>query len=435
VDPAFNPGAGVDQGVRALTLQGDLKVIIAGDFTAVDHVSRHAVARLEVNGGLDSGFDPGSGADDAVNVVAVRTGGRVILGGYFTSFDGAAHSRIVALATNGKPEVSFAGSGADGPVLATGLQPDGMLLLGGAFTAIEGTPRTNIARLNADGTLDPSFAPDPGVGLGPASAVNAMALQKDGKVIIAGFFTRADALSQNIARLNGDGSLDANFHAKVDLTGASVLAGVYSLAVQADGKVLLGGDFTGVNGLARTNLARLNSDGSLDTNFFTSATVDYPINAIVVQNNNKVLIGGSFGTVNGIPRNGIARLNGDGTLDNGFDPGSGADGAVYAVALQPDGKILIGGGFTHFNEIPRGGIARLEGDVPLPTLANPALSNGVFTVWVATAAGKNYALEFKNTLSDVDWNLLSTVPGDGTVKPLQDAAPTVPARFYRVSVR
>jgi uncharacterized delta-60 repeat protein len=227
-----------------------------------------------------------------------------------------------------------------------------------------------------------------------------------------------------------------SFAPTIGLTGAGVLAGVYSLAVQTDGKILIAGDFTSVDGLGRTNIARVSNTGILDSGFNPGSGPDGAVNSIALQSNGKIVLAGFFTHVNGTNRNYIARLNPDGNVDNGFQPVTGADDAVYTTGLQPDGQILIGGLFTMFDGVSRRGIARLHGDsiTPAPQLLSPTRSNNTFSVSVATVAGKSYVLEYKNSLGDPNWSSLPGVTGDGTVKTLTDATATGPRRFYRVHV-
>jgi len=424
----------VDQSVFAVLVQLDGKIIISGDFTTVAGVSRNGIARLNGGGTLDYGFDPGSGPDDLVNTVALQ-GNKVIIGGYFTHVSGTAQGYVARLDSSGALDASFdPGSGADGPVLALVVQGDGKVLLGGEFTTINGIARNNIARLNSSGSLDTSFDPGTGVSGALFSSVKSIAVQGDGRVILGGTFTSVNGAARtNIARLNADGSLDNGFNPKVHVAGAGVLAGVNAMAVQSGGKIVIGGDFTGINGVARTNVARLNSNGSLDTSF-NPGTADFAVNSVAVQDSGKVVIGGFFTRVNGTTRKYVARLNSDGSLDTGFDPGAGADDAVYVAALQEDGKVIIGGLFTRFDSAPRHGIARLHGDpvVPALRLLNPERSGNTFSVSVATVTGKGYALEFKDGLSDSVWTPLPAVLGDGEVKVLQDTGAASVTRFYRV---
>ncbi len=163
-----------------------------------------------------------------------------------------------------------------------------------------------------------------------------------------------------IARLNADGTLDTGFDPNAN-------GDVYSVAVQADGKILLGGDFTTVGGTARNYIARLNADGTLDTGFNPNA--NSVVYSVAVQADGKILLGGDFTTVGGTARNYIARLNADGTLDPGFNPN--ANDYVYSVAVQADGKILLGGGFTTVGGTARNHIARLLNEPATQTLSVP----------------------------------------------------------------
>lgn len=196
--------------------------------------------------------------------------------------------------------------------------------------------------------------------------VNCLALQPDGRILIGGGFAAVAGIPRaRLARLNRDGTLDAGFDAP---TGE-----VFSLAVQGDGKILVGGFFTTVAGVARDRIARLEPDGTLDEGF--SASAGFYVYSIGIQTDARILIGGSFTTVNGVARNRVARLNADGTLDEGFDPD--ANGTVYSTAIQMDGKILIGGAFTTVGGVARNRIARLNADGSLDTGFDPNAGNTV----------------------------------------------------------
>ena len=435
LDTSFNPGAGVDESVFSMAVQDDGKIVIGGDFVTVNNVSRSGIARLHNGGGVDEGFDPGLGADDLVSAVAIQSN-KVIIAGFFTTVDGTARGSIARLNSDGSLDSGFdPGTGADGPVLALAVQGDGKVLLGGLFTSVNGIPRGNIARLNGDGSVDSSFDPGTGVSGETFSIVNALALQPDGKVILGGTFTNVNGVSRShVARLHGNGSVDEAFSPAIGVTGGGLLAGINALALQSDGNIVLGGDFTSVGGMARTNLARLAANGSLDVSFTPGSGADSAVSSIAVQSNGKIVISGFFTHINGTVRNGIARLNSSGTLDTDFQPGLGANDAVYVTALQADGKVLIGGAFSTFDGTPRDGIARLEGDVVLtrPRLFDPMRFGSTFQVSVLTVPGRSYTLEFKNALNDGSWTALTPVAGDGSVKLLQDTGATGPQRLYRV---
>ena len=265
-------------------------------------------------------------------------------------------------------------AGANAVVNSIAIQSDEKILIGGSFTTYNGTTINRIARLNTNGSLDTSFNPGSGV----SGAVNSFAIQSDGKILIGGIFTSYNGISRNrIARLNTDGRLDTNF---ISGTGASDF--VSSIVTQSDGKILIGGSFTSYNGTSRNRIARLNSDGSLDATFNPGTGASDVVNSIVLQSDGKILIGGAFTSCNGSTRYRIARLNTDGTLDATFNPFGGASATVNSIAIQSDGKILICGLFTSWNGTVRNHIARLNMDGTLDATFNPGTgaNNTVFSI-------------------------------------------------------
>jgi uncharacterized delta-60 repeat protein len=243
------------------------------------------------------------------------------------------------------------GSGFNGEVMAQALQPDGSIIVSGDFTAYNGTPVGRIVRLRPDGVQDPSF--DAGLGFSGSVVgyVHALALQPDGKVIVGGAFDQFnEAPCDNIVRLNADGSLDASFVTPLG-SGNNVLA----LVLQADGHILLGGNFPG-------NLMRLNADGSADATFDTGGAFAGGINAIALQPDGRMIVGGAFGDYNGTGPAHIVRLNADGSHDPSFSPAFGFDSFVNCIALVPDGDVYVGGDFLTYDGISRPHLARLNAD-------------------------------------------------------------------------
>lgn len=358
LDASFNPGNGADGGVYRLAVQPDGKVLIGGEFTSVNGTARNRIARLNLDGTLDTSFNPGTGANDMVFGLAVQPDGKVLAGGLFTTFNGSARNHMARLNADGALETSL-NAAVSSFVYSLALQSDDKILLGGGFTTINGTTRDHIARLHADGTLDAGFAP----GTNPGSFVTGLAVQSDGKVVVGGDFNKVNGTTRNrIARLHADGTLDTSFNPAANST-------VQSLTVQSDGKTLVAGSFTTINTISHQHIARLNADGTLDSSFNPGTVGD--VLSVAVQPDGKILLGGGFTQVNGTVRNDIARLNADGSLDTGFDPGLGADGSVYSVVVQPDGKVLVGGNFTKINGTARNNIARLNADGSLDGSFNP----------------------------------------------------------------
>ena len=424
LDTSFNTGSGAEGAINGMAIQPDGKIIITGTFTAFDSVTVGRVARLNADGSLDTTFNPGgSGANNTVEEVRVTASGKIIIGGFFANYNGTTRTRIALLNSDGTLDTAFdPGTGSSSSINDIAIQPDGKFLIGGAFTTYNGTPAPRIARINTDGTLDTTFM----VGTGPNSTVRAVALQSDGKVLIAGTFATVDGNARpGIARLNADGSVDTSFAA------APTGAAPQSIAIQPDGKIIVAGNFTSIGGAARNGIARLNadgtndasfdpgtgilplatnnvqeialqtdgkiilvgqindyngnpalgivranSDGSFDSTFDFYAARSGNVNAIQIQSDGKILVGGEFATVNRIVKNSIVRFNADGTVDSTFMPGTGAttsSGAfanVTTIKVQSDGKILIGGSFVNYNGTAINRIARLNADGTLDTTFN-----------------------------------------------------------------
>ncbi len=363
LDATFITGTGFNAAVFNTVLQPDGKVIISGSFTSFNGTSRYQLARLNSDGSLDAGFNPGTVSNGGVGPIALVSGGKILIGGNFDSFDGTLPGDLKRLNADGSTDASFnPGSGANrGAVRASALQPDGKIIIAGTFWSFNGIPRYGIARLHSDGSPDMGF--DTGTGtwmnsFSPIAAIYAVAVQPDGKVLIGGMFTEFNGVQRNrVARLNSDGSLDTSFD-----PGAGANGTVSGMALQPDGKVLICGGFTSYNGTSRNRIARLNADGSLDATFNPGMGSNGNIHAIALQPDGKIVIGGYFSSYNGSGRNNLARLNADGTIDtfvnNGTGGGAGVD--IWSIAVQPDGKIIIGGDFVGFGATARNRLVRLN---------------------------------------------------------------------------
>lgn len=192
VDTGFDTRLGADDSVFALVPDTDESVWIGGRFRSVEGVPAGGVARLRPNGRLDRRFDVGSGAVGVVRAMTRDGQGRLIVAGEFTQFAGRPAGRIVRLdAASGAVDAMFrVGPGADDAVLALAPGADGSVWLGGRFTRVDGRMRHRVARLLADGSLDPGF--DPGVG--PNDWVVALGERADGAVVLGGYFTEVNGV-------------------------------------------------------------------------------------------------------------------------------------------------------------------------------------------------------------------------------------------------
>jgi len=434
VDLSFDPGSGVNGSVTALAVQPDGKVIIGESFTTVKGLMRRGIARLNADGSGDPTFNPGTGSEGGVKAVALQPDGKVLIAGSFTNVNGMSKNGIARLNADGSLDGSFdTGTNALGSVNSIRLQPDGRVLLGGVVTVVNGTNVYNaITRLNADGSLDGSFTP--GIfEAGEASVeVLSLAVQADGKVLLGGvsIFCEPDPETGNciyiylyfLFRLNADGSRDTNFV-------TSVNHAVNSIAIQPDGKILIGGGFYRVNGTSRNGIARLNANGSLDGSFNPGSTPYSPVYSVALQPDGKVLIGTDVN--NGTNGFGIARLKANGTLDNTFDPGTVPNSSVYSVALQPDGKVLIGGAFTTINGSVCHRVARLNSNGSLEGSFNAGtgLDNSVLSV-AAQSDGKVLVGGQFTTVQQFNRAALARLHADGSADSSFDAGVTADPRYY-----
>lgn len=370
-----------------------------------------------------TGFDPNvttavtvngksvsSGIAGVIYAVAVQADGKILIGGNFGFLkpNGAAvatmRTNIARLNTDGTLDTAFdpeaTGKFSNGQVTCIAVQPNGQIIIGGYFTSLQpggtGAPvtRNHIARLNLNGTLDTTFDPDaagsldatfdptkPGVLIADVSAI---ALQPNGQIVIGGGFTQlrpngaaaAVGLSR-IARLNSNGTVDASFNPNAN-------GHVNAIAIQNDGTMVIGGAFTTLNGVTNNFVARLSAGGVLDTTF--NPDPNGTVNAVAYQGT-KVLIGGSFtifqpnGTATMTTQNYIARINGvadtngnaPGTLDSSFTPQPSSP--VQVIIVQPDGNIVFGGAFVNINQ--------LAGNQPTTTTTDTA-TDTITTLTTAT---------------------------------------------------
>lgn len=355
VDTTFNPGTGPSALVHVVTLQPDGRILLGGNFGTVDGVARSRIARLNPDGTVDTAFEPGTGANDDVRAIAVQADGRVVIGGDFTIVNGAPRRRLARLLPDGRVDYTFyPPGGANGAVHGLAVQADGRVVVVGNFTEITGVALNRIARLNADGSLNTSFDP----GTGANGLIRAVALQSDGKIVIGGDFTSFAGQARNrIARLNGDGSLDTNFN-----PGTGMNSSVHALVVDDAGRLLAGGQFTQVAGTPQRYLARLTPTGELDPFFNMTVGFNNTVNAVALQPDGRVIVGGAFTTANQVGRVRVARMGSDGSVDLTFDPGAGPNAAVLAVAAPLNGNVLIGGQFTSVAGQNRRYLARLGAD-------------------------------------------------------------------------
>jgi uncharacterized delta-60 repeat protein len=402
-DASFDTGTGFNNFVYSTSIQADEKIIMGGWFTDFNGTAMTRVARSNADGSVDASFDAGSGFNSTVRSTNIQADGKIIVGGSFTSFNGTTSNYLARLNTDGSLDATYnLGTGFNSTVRSTSIQADGKIIVVGNFTSFNGTTRARIARLNEDGSLDASFNIGSGFSGGMPISTS---IQEDGKIIVAGNFTTFNGIAATrIARLNTDGSLDNSF-----TSGTGFNDEVRSTSIQADGKIIVGGDFTTFNGTATTRITRLNTDGSLDATFNIGTGFNVSVWSISIQEDGKIIVGGEFSNFNGTARNRIARLNTDGSLDTSFNPGSGFNTTVRSTSIQADGKIIVGGDFTSFNGSTRNRIARLFSCTP-PTADAPSNVSACDSYTLPSLSVGNYytAPNGGGTLLNAGDNITST---------------------------
>lgn len=344
VDTSFAIGIGFNFIATRAIEQPDGKIVVCGEFSAYNNIPVKGLVRLNSEGTIDASFNMGTGFNSYVNDFQIQSDGKIIAGGNFTSYNGYAANKVIRLNPDGTVDTSFTiGTGLNNTVSKIIIQPDGKILVGGTFTSFNNTSVDKCIRLNNDGTFNVSFSvTDP---------VNVMALQSDGKVLIGTF--NSSLSSSSTKRYNVNGSVDFSFSAYTK-TG---MIGVSALAIQNDGKILLGGGFT----TTTDNFIRLNANGTKDTSFITGTGFNGAIRSLLIQPDNKILVGGSFNTYNGTTSWHGLRLNINGSVDNSFYTGLGFTGTIYDFNLQSDGKILVAGAMVNYGTYTVGGLVRLIG--------------------------------------------------------------------------
>jgi uncharacterized delta-60 repeat protein len=359
---------GPDGAVGSCEVQSDGKVLITGAFTRFNGEIVPGIIRLKIDGSLDNTFRPDAATPGGTNLL-LRANGRLLYYGADLAVPSAAPLNIARLTVNGAVDQNFtppASLGYDSVGLAAN-QRDGKIIV----TLNGGSEGFRLVRLNADGSLDSTFKTVrvfyTAAAVSSAEPALAVAIQTDGKILIGGGFNQVnDSLRAGIARIDVDGNLDASY--QVTLTPPAFLptaGGVDSIFLLPDNRAVIGGTFDQVNGEPQRNFARLNPDGSRDTTFAADpATLVANPRLLGVQPDGKALLQLQVVSSAGQP---VVRLNPDGTRDAGFvlsvTGGSNPrNPTVYALSILPDGKLVAGGNFTAVNGVIRNNLARLNPD-------------------------------------------------------------------------
>lgn len=366
----FSSGA-----VFAMARQADGKIVIGGIFTGVGGASRISLARFNADGSLDPAFTSplvSVTTQPQVDALAIQTDGKILVGGILETATGL--TNIIRVNADGSLDAAFSAVPANGAGEIV-IQPDGKILLG---------TNQRVIRLNANGSLDLQFT----IGL---PFVRGLALQPDGKIVIAA----SDGSLTGVGRYNPNGTLDATFR-----SGTLALTNgiVNDVVLQTDGGILVGGSFTTIAADARPSLARLTANGAVDLGFNAGSVIS-EITKISLQTDGKIIAGGFFRPPGVTGNLGFARFNANGSTDTTFDvltPARNTNNYVFAVIIEPNGKILLGGRFTTIgsltNLVASPFIGRVLGSVPTASFVSvggrvmTADGKGIRNVLVTIAA-------------------------------------------------
>jgi uncharacterized delta-60 repeat protein len=408
----------------------------------------------------DPTFNPPFSQDTTIHTVLPLKNGATLVGGNFST---SAGENLLLLNNSGLPDRAFSAA-VQGTVLAAAQDSASRLVIGGAFNAVNGAPMANLARLLPTGELDPTFTPPQANG-----RIRDVEILPDDALLLAGDFTRVGpATAPYIARLTSNGSYDPNFQIPLQLSFA-IEAGACRLALQSDGKILVGGVFDAESTPAQ--FLRLNADGTLDATFsnnhgpiiylediqtapdgaiyicgtatytgggflrklsangavdpsFSEVAADGCIKTISFDQYDGILFGGDFSLVNGESRSNLARLLENGALEPDFD--FPTDGPVESVRITAS-SVYIGGYFSTIGELSVNSIARLNAPGFQST---GTVSRTTFKSYLAGTAGKTYLVETSTNL--VDWFTFGTATATANGIEVVDGELTQNARrFFR----
>ncbi|MFT5136895.1 MAG: putative delta-60 repeat protein [Arenicella sp.] len=340
--------------IKDFVVQEDKKNLIAGELSDMSMKSIHGILRLDAYGDIDPQFNPPHfGFNDTVTAMIQDDNGRIIIAGTYTSPTSSTQNYIVGLNEDGSSGDWFKPAFPNGSILTMLRQRDGRLLAGGRLNDLKGSKQNGLTRLTSDNEYDDTFTTQ----FNSLSWVLALNQQQDGKILVGGNFINElePDTRQNLTRLNADGSTDPSFVQKLD-------GWVFCVLEEANGQILIGGYFKHIDNRDHKYMARLNADGSLDESFKPDLGELGWVYSFDQQSDGRIVIGGEFTSVDGIERNYVARLNMDGSLDEYFDPGAGTDASVKIVKIEDNGKIILGGEFNHYNNQPRKYIAKVNED-------------------------------------------------------------------------
>ncbi len=365
-DEGFQANLSEFWNVKSFDIQSDGKIVVGweqGESIGNNGYGRSKMTRLNADGSIDNTFNCGMDTNALmIQEVKVQPDGRVLAGSF--AIDYTDKGILKRFNPDGSEDNLF-NSGVEiigAEIKDISLLSNGDILISGSFDTCNGVGRDDIAKLSSDGQLKNDFSSNYSESV---TAIEDHVVLANGKILMIGTFLytlAGEAKHGRFIQLNNDGSLDLNFLETSRLNGSST--GSFSdLHIDNYGKLLVVGGYV-LDNVYCGLISRLNTDTSLDFSFnILPSPQSYGIvYAVAVQEDGKIIIGGNFHYVDNKRRNHVARLNFDGSLDETFTPGTGTSSGVYSILIQPDGKIVVAGNFDFFNQQKANNIVRLNAD-------------------------------------------------------------------------
>lgn len=418
VDSTFNPNisGGI---VNSVAVSPDGSVLIAGDFSHVNGQLSSRVASLQSDGSLKADFHAPT-VNGRVLQILSATDGSIYLAGGFSTVEAATAAGVARLLSNGSLDSSFsANGGINGSVAGIALSDEGNLIAGGTFNRVDADDANFVASFAPGGTLNGEFASGLAPNFSMEAGVSVLAIQADGKILVGGNFNVGDRFEE-LARLNSDGSIDQTFSGN-----HGPMLYPKTILPLANGKIL-------VAGMANSNgngfVRRLNEDGTIDSSF-AEASFNSSVEALALDANGRIIAGGQFTTANGQEQNHLTRLSHSGNVDQSWT--IGANALVKAITVQTDGKILVGGAFTQIGGRSASGLARLGEGLSFKSMASS--SNG-FKANLQAELGRTYVIESSTDLNT--WTTFKTNMATTAGLEIKDESAALAAkRFFRARVQ
>ena len=346
LDPNWHPA--IDGDIRTLAVDGDGNVYVGGEFTHAAGYARSNLAKLSPNGTVVPAWDPSP--DGVVHAIVLNAAGDAFVGGEFANIGGQARSRLAKISAS-------IGTSPNNTVTDIAVASNGSVFVAGDFVQFGYNSnltlyRSNVAKLSGTGNGNPIAAWDP---LPYTSYTSRVALSDDGWVYLSGgltYFSEPGFVPQAIRRAaaDGTGAIDMSWQPGVN-------GDVYAVSASAD-KVYAGGYVVDVAGQTRLGFVVLNGNGTVAGPALDAENPTGGVLAMAKQTDRKLIVAGFFEKANGQLREGLLRLNTDGSLDTNWNPSS--DGYVRAIAIGSDGSIFVGGSFSRMGGQQMRGVAKLD---------------------------------------------------------------------------